>query len=65
MRSPFMHNENTLIGGGLGSVALSSPVPESEGPGAPSSWFEEVTGTEATRPWFGNLTGTAATRPSA
>jgi hypothetical protein len=32
-----MHNENTLIGGGLGSVTLPSPVPKGEGPVAPST----------------------------
>jgi hypothetical protein len=29
---------------------LTSPVPKSEGPGAPSSWLEKITGTEAARP---------------
>ena len=34
---------------GFGSVALPSPVPKSEGPGAPSAWLGNPTGTEATR----------------
>ena len=30
-------------------IVVVSPVPKSEGPGAPSSWFEKITGTGATR----------------
>src|ERR1035438_921266 len=49
MRLPFIHKENTPTGGGLGSVALPSPVPKGEGPGAPSAWFGNLTGTGVTR----------------
>jgi hypothetical protein len=49
MRSPFMHVENTPLRDGLGDVRFPTPVPKSEGPGAPSSWFKELTGTGATR----------------
>jgi len=44
-----MHVENTPLRDGLGDVRFPTPVPKSEGPRAPSSWFRELTGIGATR----------------
>jgi len=45
-----MHVENTPLRDELGDVRFPTPVPKSEGPGAPSSWLKELIGIGATRP---------------